>query len=104
VLSVEDKVNLKKQTDSGKKKADVYFNLVSWNHSDCKSILWSQIRVHENYFWNYGNWGQFREAVLVKTKAEGNRFLRLNILRFVILLMYPAVSVILMNLIFKKYL
>jgi hypothetical protein len=29
VLSVEDKVNLKKQTDSGKKKADVYFNLVS---------------------------------------------------------------------------
>jgi hypothetical protein len=52
VLSVEDKVNAVKQIESGKKKADVYFKWGSWSHWDRKSILWSQIKVHENYFWN----------------------------------------------------
>jgi hypothetical protein len=43
VLSVEDKVNVIKEIESGKKKADVYFKWGSWSHWDCKSIIWSQL-------------------------------------------------------------
>jgi hypothetical protein len=32
VLRVEDKLDVIKQTDSGKNKADVYFKWGSWSH------------------------------------------------------------------------